>query len=450
MLKRYVSASLPNMSCEASTRNSATALLWQLLAITVTGVVVCSPANAAHPTQNLIPNASATIIHVFGSKQDGDHAQDMPAMNSKGVLYGTTPFGGANGVGVAYSLTPPHSGQPGWHEHVIYNFGNGGADSASPRSAISIGKKGVLTGTATDGGSSGSGTLFTLSPSSKITGPYGETIEWNFHGQNEGAFPEGVPVRGSGDVYYGATVGGGPKNAGTIYKVKYIQGKALITVIHSFNGSDGSGPGQDLIIDTEGNIYGQTTVGGPVDLGTIFRLSLGGGVWTLTTLHNFTGGVDGRAPGNRLYIDSSGVLWGTNPSGGPNQSGNIFTLSPPEQGHANWTFQNVYIADELSLAPSSGLVTDGTGGFYGTTGAGGPHKCGSIYHFEPSTRGGGPGKLTNLYEFSGGSNGGFPAGELLLTNGALYGVTFGIAEDYCMGSSVMFELPVNPSLKRVK
>jgi hypothetical protein len=60
---------------------------------------------------------------------------------------------------------------------------------------------------------------------------------------------------------------------------------------------------------------------------------------------------------------------------------------------------------------------------------------------QPPAAGQSSGALEALYAFTGG-NGGFPAGELLLSHGALFGVTFGIAEDYCEASSVVFELPV--------
>jgi hypothetical protein len=133
---------------------------------------------------------------------------------------------------------------------------------------------------------------------------------------------------------------------------------------------------------------------------------------------------------------------GTNPSGGPNLFGNIFTLTPPAKGNGAWVFRNVYLADARSLAPGSGLVPDGAGGFYGSTGAGGAHQCGSLYHFQPPAGGKTMGVLKTLYAFTGGKGGGFPAGELVLNNGALYGVTFGIQEDYCTASSVVFRLPV--------
>lgn len=93
-----------------------------------------------------------------------------------------------------------------------------------------------------------------------------------------------------------------------------------MTGIHAFNGSDGSEPAGQLIIDKAGSLYGQTLLGGSQDLGTLFRLSPSGGTWTLTVLHNFSGGTDGRAPGNRLYMDDQGVLWGANAGGGPTSS----------------------------------------------------------------------------------------------------------------------------------
>jgi uncharacterized repeat protein (TIGR03803 family) len=258
----------------------------------------------------------ATILHVFGAGRDGNEAQEAPTIDSKGVLYGTTPFGGANGVGVAYKIVPPGAGQTAWRESVLYDFGGGGGDSASPRSEVSIGKGGVLTGTASSGGANGVGTIFTLAPRGKQAARFAESILWNFRDNNDGAFPEGLPIPGAGGVFYGTTEGGGAANDGTVYSLRVTKGKAVVKVIHAFDGTDGTEPGGELITDKDGNIYGQSLVGGPADLGVIFRLSPAGGGWTYSVLHNFTGGSDGRAPGSRLYIDGQGVLWGRTPAAG--------------------------------------------------------------------------------------------------------------------------------------
>lgn len=79
------------------------------------------------------------------------------------------------------------------------------------------------------------------------------------------AFPAGVPAQRGAGVFYATTVGGGPANIGTIYSLTYRQGKAVVTVLHAFNGSDGAEPGEWLIQDDRGNLYGQTVEGGPAE-----------------------------------------------------------------------------------------------------------------------------------------------------------------------------------------
>ena len=71
------------------------------------------------------------------------------------------------------------------------------------------------------------------------------------------------------------------------------------SVIYNFTGGDdGSGPGAGLTIDRRGNLYGMTATGGAFGLGVIYRLSPGGGGnWTHSVVHAFTGGDDGSIGG---------------------------------------------------------------------------------------------------------------------------------------------------------
>ena len=45
------------------------------------------------------------------------------------------------------------------------------------------------------------------------------------------------------------------------------------TVLHSFVGSDGAGPGAGLIADSAGNLYGTTRFGGASNSGVVFKLT---------------------------------------------------------------------------------------------------------------------------------------------------------------------------------
>jgi hypothetical protein len=105
-------------------------------------------------------------------------------------------------------------------------------------------------------------------------------------------------------------------------------------VIYRFQGSpDGAVPDAPLIADQAGNLYGTTQNGGNSNncfqgCGTVFRLkppAKQGGSWKKTILHNFNG-TDGSSPGvSPLIFDQAGNLYGT--------AGNIvYQLTPPAKG----------------------------------------------------------------------------------------------------------------------
>lgn len=81
-------------------------------------------------------------------------------------------------------------------------------------------------------------------------------------------------------------------------------------------------------MDSAGNLYGTTTLGGAFGSGTVYEFSPCG---TLTVLYSFTGGDDGGTPESSLVMDSSGNLYRTTQNGGKSQSncgcGVVFRLS---------------------------------------------------------------------------------------------------------------------------
>ena len=63
--------------------------------------------------------------------------------------------------------------------------------------------------------------------------------------------------------------------------------------------------------------------------GSVFKLTpMGGGAWTYTSLHDFTGGSDGSSPQSTLVFDSSGNLYGTTAYGGAHGNGVVFEITP--------------------------------------------------------------------------------------------------------------------------
>ena len=53
-----------------------------------------------------------------------------------------------------------------------------------------------------------------------------------------------------------------------------------------------------LIFDQAGNLYGTTASGGSNDDGVVFKLTPSGGGWTESVIHNFNGS-DGNLPRQR-------------------------------------------------------------------------------------------------------------------------------------------------------
>ena len=105
-------------------------------------------------------------------------------------------------------------------------------------------------------------------------------------------------------------------------------------VLHSFAGgsgssSDGRGPIGGVIFDSAGNLYGATYVGGIHDGGVAFELLPNGdGGWTETVIHSFGAGSDGFGPWDGMVMDSNGNLYGTTEGGGIHGGGTVFEITP--------------------------------------------------------------------------------------------------------------------------
>lgn len=69
-------------------------------------------------------------------------------------------------------------------------------------------------------------------------------------------------------------------------------------------------------MDAAGNLYGTSEADGLYQEGTVFKLTPSNGGWIYTDLHDFTGGSDGAFPTGSVAIDSQGNLFGTTDIGG--------------------------------------------------------------------------------------------------------------------------------------
>jgi uncharacterized repeat protein (TIGR03803 family) len=180
--------------------------------------------------------------------------------------------------------------------------------------------------------------VFELTPTG---GSWTETVLHSFDG-TDGGYPYATPIFDVFGNLYGTTSGngGGTYGYGTVFELTPSGGNWTETVLHSFvndDGTDGQYPEAGLILDANGNLYGTTVYGGSgacnnygtLGCGTVFILTLTGGNWTETVLHNFSdNGLDGSYPVSSLIIDTAGNLYGTTIDGGTYSAGTVFEINP--------------------------------------------------------------------------------------------------------------------------
>jgi uncharacterized repeat protein (TIGR03803 family) len=161
-------------------------------------------------------------------------------------------------------------------------------------------------------------------------------------------------------------------------------------------------------------------------------------------LYSFLGGrTDGANPFAGLISDGAGNLYGTTGNGGTTGLGYglIFKLSPNGSGGWNETILHKFVDNIDGANPYGTLLMDAAGNLFGTAhGGGDPHcgsGCGVVFEFSPNATGGW--RETLLHSFTGGNDGYHPSAGLISdAAGNLYGTASqGGANN---GSGVVFRL----------
>ena len=265
-----------------------------------------------------------TVIYAFTGGDDGSGPGARVTVDRSGSIYGMTPTGGANGVGMIYKLHPDAGG---WDFQVIHTF-TGGDDGATGSAGRMLLSHGRLFGAVTAGGMYGSGVVFELTPTA--VGEWDFRVLYSFHGQPDGSFPYGALLRGPSGKIYGTTYYGGENGIGAVYELSPRPvGEWDGRVIYSFqSGSDGNSPISNLVPDIAGNLYGTTSEGG-LGSGVIFKLTpIGGGQWTESVVHPFEGPPDGGFSYNGMVVDRFGNFYGATVHGGTDDDGCVYKFTP--------------------------------------------------------------------------------------------------------------------------
>jgi len=197
------------------------------------------------------------------------------------------------------------------------------------------------------------------------------------------------------------------------------------TLLHSFDGTDGTAPQAGLVQAVDGNFYGTTKGGGANSGGTTFKITPSG---TLTSIYSFcalTNCQDGTGPTGKLLQSTDGNLYGTTYYGG-HDYGSIFKMIPGHTPTTLYYFCSVAPNCSDGGNPQGSLIQAPNGGIYGTATYDGPSGWGTVFKITPS------GALTTLHGF-GYTDGGEPTGLVQASNGNLYGTTEQGGDVLCTG-----------------
>ncbi len=263
-----------------------------------------------------------TVLYRFPGAAAGFFPEDAVTFDSAGNLYGTTNEGSiSDGGGVVFELTPS---DPAWTETVLHEFTGIGSDGSLPTSGVIFDSAGNLYSTTSAGGINEGGLLYQLIPGGS---------EWTLNPLYSFQFPNiipygGVIADGAGNLYGTTVLGNG---AGSVFEMVAHGGVWTYQLLYALPGPVGAwGPTANLAMDAAGNLYGTTYNGGGspnchLGCGTIFELSPGNGSWLYTVLHEFTGS-EGSLPWGGIVVDTNGNLYGTTTMGGTYNEGVVWEL----------------------------------------------------------------------------------------------------------------------------
>lgn len=336
---------------------------------------------------------------------------------SDGNIYGAASNGGAYGGGTVFGFSPASLDGPlgtlGYFTLLSFSYGT--TNVAGPGAGVIQGSDLRLYGTCDNASTQGGGAFgLTLGGVCTVLSPNFST---NFGLPYS---PEYGLMQASDGNLYGTTTQGGINQEGALYRINPLTGQ-LATLWSFGNDGNGYGPNCNLIQASDSNLYGTTTWGGQngnSSSGTVFRYNLTTGM--LTALHSFSG-ADGAAPYAGLVQGSDGYLYGTTSGGGTINgdpaagSGVVFKMS------LDGTFyQQIYSFsqhDGNGYSPIDPLIQAPNGNLYGTLYSGGANNVGTLFQLTPV------GVFTKLVDFNFGIARNPWGGVLLASDGWLYGVS---------------------------
>ncbi len=148
----------------------------------------------------MTPTGATTVVHAFSGGADGSRPASRLVQGTDGDLYGMS-SDRVFKVTLSGTLTPLH---------VL----DGPTEGSAPNGPLVQGRDGNFYGTTASGGAAGLGTVFRMTPGGTVT------VVHTFTGAADGASPNAGLVRGPDRNLYGTASAGGSGGTGVIFRVR--------------------------------------------------------------------------------------------------------------------------------------------------------------------------------------------------------------------------------------
>ncbi len=414
---------------------------------------------------NIISNLLVKKVDFIGANNGRDPVGSL-TLASNNKLYGMTFYGGIHGKGVMFEFNPINSV---FTKKIDFNGTNNGG---YPNGSLTQLSNGNLYGITYRGGTSNGGTVFEYNALTNVfikkmdfdfftngNYPKGRLLQGNngkLYGMAEygssiygmlfeydtltasitnivefdsikGRYPSGALVQTTNGKLYGMTSDGGASNSLGILLEYDITNDSIVKKL-DFDGPNlGSRPMGDLVLASNGKLYGMTSAGGYHSYGVIFELDTSNYVYT--KIIDFDDANTGREPLGNLIQATNGKLYGMTRYGGSSGHGVIFEYNPTSDV---FTKKLSFNGTNYGSKPRGSLLQATNGKLYGLTYYGGTNNRGVIFEYNFSNN-----TIIKKIDFAYSTNGSYPAGNLIqATNGKLYGLTYMGGDN---GDGVLFE-----------
>lgn len=334
-----------------------------------------------------------TLYQLKGDSGDGYSPRANLLLGSDGYFYGTTHFGPRTGYNYNYgSGTVFRLAQDGTAFTTVYVFAVAtdstnliNADGMYPDLPLIEGEDGYLYGVTTNGGQSGTGTVFRVAKDGAGFQTLHQFTGLDSDGENtDGAYPSGKLLFGADGRLYGVTSSGGEFGRGVVYSLG-IGGGSDFAPVYYFSELDSDGYNAEgvspvgALVEINNVLYGVTAGGGTSGYGTVYSLTLDG---TLEVLHTFLGGSSGDAasPAAGLILAGDGRLYGTTSAGSYSSDvtgyGTVFAIATDG---SDYEILHTFNSSSGSSPKTELVQATNAETYYGTASGGGSCGYGNVF-----------------------------------------------------------------------